>query len=200
MSSQPTRVLFVCLGNICRSPAAEGVFLDLLERENLSDAFEVDSAGTGHWHVGKRADPRMRAAAERRGIDLPSRARQIEPEDLSRFDWIITMDDSNLANVRPWIPVAAATSASCRSPATAAVMRPAKCPTPTTAVSRALSMYSICSKMPAAACSSACVERLHRHALAEEGHDLSHHLINAEAITEQLHRVTGLTQRSYLAG
>ena len=100
MSSQPTRVLFVCLGNICRSPAAEGVFLDLLERENLSDAFEVDSAGTGHWHVGKRADPRMRAAAERRGIDLPSRARQIEPEDLSRFDWIITMDDSNLANVR----------------------------------------------------------------------------------------------------
>ena len=104
MSSQPTRVLFVCLGNICRSPAAEGVFLDLLERENLSDAFEVDSAGTGHWHVGKRADPRMRAAAERRGIDLPSRARQIEPEDLSRFDWIITMDDSNLANVRALDP------------------------------------------------------------------------------------------------
>ena len=63
MSSQPTRVLFVCLGNICRSPAAEGVFLDLLERENLNDAFEVDSAGTGNWHVGNRADPRMRAAA-----------------------------------------------------------------------------------------------------------------------------------------
>ena len=104
MSSQPTRVLFVCLGNICRSPAAEGVFLDLLERENLNDAFEVDSAGTGNWHVGKRADPRMRAAAERRGIDLPSRARQIEPEDLSRFDWIITMDDSNLANVRALDP------------------------------------------------------------------------------------------------
>ena len=60
--------------------------------------------GTGHWHVGKRADPRMRAAAERRGIDLPSRARQIEPEDLSRFDWIITMDDSNLANVRALDP------------------------------------------------------------------------------------------------
>ena len=104
MSSRPTRVLFVCLGNICRSPAAEGVFLDLLERENLSDAFEVDSAGTGHWHVGKRADARMRAAAERRGIDLPSRARQIEPEDLTRFDWIITMDDSNLANVRALDP------------------------------------------------------------------------------------------------
>ncbi len=55
MSSQPTRVLFVCLGNICRSPAAEGVFLDLLERENLSDAFEVDSAGTGHWYSSSSA-------------------------------------------------------------------------------------------------------------------------------------------------
>ena len=104
MSSQPTRVLFVCLGNICRSPAAEGVFLDLLERENLSTAFEVDSAGTGNWHVGKRADPRMRAAAERRGIELPSRARQIEPEDLSRFAGIIAMEASNLANVRALDP------------------------------------------------------------------------------------------------
>ncbi|MEB3241574.1 MAG: low molecular weight protein-tyrosine-phosphatase [Synechococcus sp.] len=104
MSSSPTRVLFVCLGNICRSPAAEGVFLDLLKKEGLTDAFQVDSAGTGHWHVGKRADPRMRAAAERRGIELPSRARQIEANDLEAFDWIITMDDSNLANVRSLDP------------------------------------------------------------------------------------------------
>ncbi|MEB3177144.1 MAG: low molecular weight protein-tyrosine-phosphatase [Synechococcus sp.] len=100
MKSQPTRVLFVCLGNICRSPAAEGVFLDLLQRENLREQFEVDSAGTGHWHVGKRADSRMRAAAAQRGIELLSRARQIEPSDLEHFDWIITMDDSNLAAVR----------------------------------------------------------------------------------------------------
>jgi protein-tyrosine phosphatase len=100
MNSQATRVLFVCLGNICRSPAAEGVFLDLLQRENLGEQFEVDSAGTGHWHVGKRADSRMRAAAAQRGIELFSRARQIKPNDLEHFDWIITMDDSNLAAVR----------------------------------------------------------------------------------------------------
>ena len=104
MSSHPTRVLFVCLGNICRSPAAEGVFLDLLAKEDLSHAFEVDSAGTGSWHVGQRADSRMRAAAQRRGIELHSRARQIQPEDLESFDWIITMDDSNLQNVRALDP------------------------------------------------------------------------------------------------
>ncbi|MFM7087188.1 MAG: low molecular weight protein-tyrosine-phosphatase [Cyanobium sp.] len=99
-SSRPTRVLFVCLGNICRSPAAEGVFLHLLQRQGLSEAFEVDSAGTGGWHVGKPADARMLAAASRRGIALPSRARQLEPEDLQRFDHILTMDDDNLSAVR----------------------------------------------------------------------------------------------------
>jgi protein-tyrosine phosphatase len=96
----PTRVLFVCLGNICRSPAAEGVFLHRLEREGLLDAFVVDSAGTGSWHVGKGADPRMQRAARRRGIPLPSRARQLEPADLTRFDHILTMDGENLSAVR----------------------------------------------------------------------------------------------------
>ena len=96
------RLLFVCLGNICRSPAAEGVFLHLIAREGLEDRFVVDSAGTGGWHVGNPADRRMRAAAERRGIDLPSRARQLEPGDLRRFDRILTMDDDNLQAVR-WI-------------------------------------------------------------------------------------------------
>jgi protein-tyrosine phosphatase len=83
-----TRVLFVCLGNICRSPAAEGVFVHLLSQQGLADRFVVDSAGTGGWHVGRRADERMRAAATRRGIDLHS------------FDHILTMDDDNLAAVR----------------------------------------------------------------------------------------------------
>jgi protein-tyrosine phosphatase len=96
----PTRILFVCLGNICRSPAAEGVFLHLLAHEGLEEHFVVDSAGTGGWHVGKPADPRMRAAAERRGIHLPSRARQLELVDLTSFDRILTMDDANLAAVR----------------------------------------------------------------------------------------------------
>jgi protein-tyrosine phosphatase len=97
--SATQRVLFVCLGNICRSPAAEGMFLHLLAREALAPRFRVDSAGTGGWHVGKPADPRMREAAARRGIQLPSRARRLEPSDLRRFDHILTMDADNLAEV-----------------------------------------------------------------------------------------------------
>jgi len=94
------KLLFVCLGNICRSPAAEGVFLHLLKRRGLEDQFVVDSAGTGGWHVGNPADQRMRSAASRRGIELPSRARQISLDDLSSFDLVLTMDDDNLAAVR----------------------------------------------------------------------------------------------------
>ena len=94
------KLLFVCLGNICRSPAAEGVFLHLLNERGLSDRFMVDSAGTGGWHTGNPADRRMQAAAARRGIPLPSRARQISLDDLRDFDLILTMDDANLSAVR----------------------------------------------------------------------------------------------------
>jgi protein-tyrosine phosphatase len=93
-------ILFVCLGNICRSPAAEGCFLNLLVRERLRGAFHVDSAGTGHWHAGKPPDPRMREAAARRGLLLPSRARQISKADLERFAHIFTMDQQNFAAVQ----------------------------------------------------------------------------------------------------
>ena len=93
-------LLFVCLGNICRSPAAEGVFLHLLDQRGLNDQFIVDSAGTGGWHVGNPADRRMQAAANKRGIQLPSRARQISLDDLRTFDLVLTMDDANLAAVR----------------------------------------------------------------------------------------------------
>ena len=93
------KLLFVCLGNICRSPAAEGVFLHLLKQRGLSDQFVVDSAGTGGWHVGNPADRRMTAAANRRGIELPSRARQISLDDFSSFDLVLTMDNDNLAAV-----------------------------------------------------------------------------------------------------
>ena len=96
----PIRLLFVCLGNICRSPAAEGVLLHRLAAANLQHRFVVDSAGIGGWHVGQPADPRMRAAAQRRGIHLPSRARQLEAADLRSFDRILTMDAENLAAVR----------------------------------------------------------------------------------------------------
>jgi protein-tyrosine phosphatase len=107
---RPVRVLFVCLGNICRSPAAEGVFLHLIAREGLEEAFQVDSAGTGHWHVGRPADPRMRAAAAQRGIVLPSIARQITSADLSRFDHVLTMDRQNLRAVQALVPQGEATA------------------------------------------------------------------------------------------
>ena len=93
------KVLFVCLGNICRSPAAEGVFLHLLQERGLNDQFIVDSAGTEGWHVGNQADRRMQAAANKRGIQLPSRARQINLDDLRTFDLVLTMDDANLTAV-----------------------------------------------------------------------------------------------------
>lgn len=94
------KLLFVCLGNICRSPAAEGVFIHLLNERGLNNRFLVDSAGTGGWHVGNPADRRMQAAASRRGIQLPSRARQISLDDLSTFDLVLTMDDDNLMAVQ----------------------------------------------------------------------------------------------------
>ena len=93
------KILFVCLGNICRSPAAEGVFLDLIAKKNLQAEFVVDSAGTGDWHVGELPDRRMRLAALNRGVELTSRARQFKKVDFDKFDLVIVMDDSNFKNV-----------------------------------------------------------------------------------------------------
>lgn len=95
--TRPIRVLFVCLGNICRSPLAEGVFRDMVEKAGFADAFEIDSAGTGAWHVGEMPDPRMRATAKRYGIDISSqRGRQLQRLDLSEFDHVFVMDKTNL--------------------------------------------------------------------------------------------------------
>ena len=90
-----TRVLFVCLGNICRSPAAEAMFRQLAEREGVADSMEIDSAGTYGGHSGELSDPRMRRAAAARGIAMTHRARQVREEDFERFDRIIAMDDNN---------------------------------------------------------------------------------------------------------
>ncbi|MCA9129098.1 MAG: low molecular weight phosphotyrosine protein phosphatase [Planctomycetales bacterium] len=89
------RVLFVCLGNICRSPAAEGIFQSLVAKRGLENSIGVDSAGTSSYHIGEPADKRMRQAAELRGIELLSRSRMVSPRDLSQFDLIIAMDRNN---------------------------------------------------------------------------------------------------------
>ena len=97
------KILFVCLGNICRSPAAEGIFIKKIKDRNLENLFLVDSAGTGGWHVGNLADSRMRQAASSRGIELLSRSRQIDESDLYEFDHILVMDKDNLNAVKSLI-------------------------------------------------------------------------------------------------
>ncbi len=100
-----TKVLFVCLGNICRSPTAHGVFASMVEERGLSSVIEVDSCGTGGWHVGSPPDRRAVAEAAARGYDLsPLRARQFHPVDFQRFDFILAMDHSNLADLQALRP------------------------------------------------------------------------------------------------
>ena len=97
--SKPISVLFVCLGNICRSPLAEGVFRHILDEEGVSDRFRVDSAGTGSWHVGESPDHRAVRSAATRGVTLTGHARQVQPEDFKQFDYMIAMDKSNLSHL-----------------------------------------------------------------------------------------------------
>jgi len=98
-------VLFVCLGNICRSPTAEGVFRHLVEAEGLSDSIIIDSAGTGAWHVGSPPDSRAQQAAKQRGIDLSSqRARKAISADFERFDYVIGMDSQNRSDLSAMCP------------------------------------------------------------------------------------------------
>lgn len=92
-------VLFVCAGNICRSPAAEGVFKELLRQHGLDQRVAVDSAGTDAYHQGESPDSRMAAAAAARGYTLEGKARRIRLEDLDRFDFVLTMDEANHSDV-----------------------------------------------------------------------------------------------------
>lgn len=99
----PCRVLFVCTGNICRSPLAEGVLRRLVDERGWTDRFEIDSAGTGGWHAGDVPDPRSCEVANRHGVDLSrQRARQVRAKDAANFDWILAMDEDNLDELRGW--------------------------------------------------------------------------------------------------
>lgn len=93
------RILFVCLGNICRSPAAEGIMRSVVAKHGEEDRWVIDSAGTGDWHVGDLPDSRMRAAGVRHGYRFEHRCRQISRDDFNNFDLIIGMDDQNIRNL-----------------------------------------------------------------------------------------------------
>jgi protein-tyrosine phosphatase len=101
MSTQKkVRVLFVCLGNICRSPMAEAVFNHLVQGANLQHAIEADSAGTGDWHIGQPAHHGTRSILQKNNIPYDGRGRQIARNDLDEFDYIVTMDNENLSDVQ----------------------------------------------------------------------------------------------------
>lgn len=98
------KILFVCLGNICRSPAADGILRSMVAKAGLEDLFEIDSAGTYAGHAGELPDHRMRQTAHRRGYSLTHRSRAVEIDDFFEFDRIIAMDDNNFENLRRMAP------------------------------------------------------------------------------------------------
>lgn len=99
MTEKKLNILFVCLGNICRSPLGEGIFKDLVDKKGLTENFFIDSAGTAAYHIGQPADSRMQETAYKRGILLTSKGRQFCEKDFFDFDYILAMDQSNLKNI-----------------------------------------------------------------------------------------------------
>ncbi len=105
------KVLFVCLGNICRSPLGEGIFRHRVTQAGLEAYFDIDSAGTGNWHVGSEPHHGSQRVASERGVDISGqRARQIRPEDLKAYDYVVAMDAQNLADIRSLDPAGEATA------------------------------------------------------------------------------------------
>ena len=99
-----TKILFVCLGNICRSPAAQAVMQRIIDRDGLTDDFILDSAGLYGGHAGDLPDRRMRVHARRRGLELTHISRPVTVDDFFQFDWIVAMDDSNFSQLRRLAP------------------------------------------------------------------------------------------------
>ena len=105
MLSEKVKILMVCLGNICRSPTAEVAFRHEVAKRKLEHLFDIDSAGTGTWHIGEKPDSRARAAAAKRDMDLESlQARTVRPEDFHHFDYIFAMDTQNLSDLKAMQP------------------------------------------------------------------------------------------------
>lgn len=103
-SKDKKRVLFVCLGNICRSPAGEGVLRGIVEEAGSASGWEIDSAGTASYHAGQLPDRRMRVHARGRGLELDHVCRKVRPSDFDDFDLILAMDDNNLRDLRQLAP------------------------------------------------------------------------------------------------
>ncbi len=106
MSSEKIKILFVCMGNICRSPTAEGAFTAQVEKHAVAHLFEIDSAGTHAYHIGEQPDSRSQLSANKFGVNLSNqRARQVHESDFYHYDYIVAMDESNLANLQAICPI-----------------------------------------------------------------------------------------------
>ncbi|XP_070507025.1 low molecular weight phosphotyrosine protein phosphatase 1-like [Chironomus tepperi] len=97
--SEKKNVLFICLGNICRSPIAEAVFIDIVKKRNLTDKFYIDSAAIGSWHIGKKPERRALETMKKHNLEYDNKARQITTEDFRKFDYIFGMDDENMSDL-----------------------------------------------------------------------------------------------------
>ncbi|KAK4877983.1 hypothetical protein RN001_010489 [Aquatica leii] len=104
MENQCKKVLFVCLGNICRSPIGEAVFQHLIEQRGLQDKWATDSAATGPWHIGKSPDSRARSTLKKHGIEYNGKARLLTRDDFNTFDFIFGMDENNISDIKAEAP------------------------------------------------------------------------------------------------
>ena len=146
-------VLFICLGNICRSPAGEGIMKSLVEKAGLQNEFEIDSAGIGNWHVGQLPDSRMRKCGAEHGYNFNSHARQFQKSDFGRFETIVVMDNENYRAITSMASCQADKDKVVRmADFLTTIVNTPPCPIHTTATTATLSWLSRSWKMPARDC------------------------------------------------